>query len=176
VAGRFAIGGVAKMTDPSGETSYSYDRRGLLQQETHIIGESTFVQTYGYDANGNRTSIGYPSGRVVTYAFDDAGRPVTATGTAGGQTTSYVTGATYLPFGPVTSLVLGNGTTETRTYDARYLPLTNTLANGVTTIAGYAYEKDAAGNITRITDTVDARYSRVFGYDDLHRDDGHYQR
>ncbi len=79
-AGRFAIGRLAAMTDPSGETVYSYDRRGLLRQETRTLGEETFLQTYGHDPDGNRSSIGYPSGRVVSYAFDHAGRPVAATG------------------------------------------------------------------------------------------------
>jgi uncharacterized protein RhaS with RHS repeats len=78
-----------------------------LRQETHTILDSSYVQTYGYDANANRTSIGYPSGRVVTYTFDDAGRPLTASGTMSGQTTSYVTAAAYLPFGPIKSLSLG---------------------------------------------------------------------
>ncbi len=167
--GRFAIGRLATMGDPSGLTAYSYDRRGLLRLETHAMLDSTFVQTYGYDANGNRTSIGYPSGRVVTYVFDNAGRPIAATGTAAGQVTPYVTGAAYLPFGPMTSLTLGNGTTETRTYNTRYLPLANRLAYGATTIAHYTHQTDPAGNITAITDLMQPTYSRTFGYDDLHR-------
>jgi YD repeat-containing protein len=168
-AGAYGVGRLATMEDPSGSTAYSYERRGFLRQETRTILGSTYVQSYGYDANGNRTSVGYPSGRVVTYSFDDAGRPLTATGTMAGQQTSYVAAAAYLPFGPMTSLTLGNGTTETRAYDARYLPLTNSLTNGVTTFAQYSYTTDPAGNITAIGDGTSAGYSRTFGYDDLNR-------
>lgn len=168
-AGSFGIGRPATMADPSGETVYAYERRGRLRRETRTIDGSTYLQTYGYDADGDRNSIGYPSGRLVTYGLDYAGRPVTATGTKSGQTTTYVTAASYLPFGPPTSLTLGNGTTETRTYDARYQPLTNTLKVGVTTLAQYTYTTDPAGNITAIADNVNPAYNRTFGYDDLNR-------
>jgi RHS repeat-associated protein len=168
-AGRFAIGRLSSMTDPSGSTAYHYERRGMLRQETKTILGSTYVQSYAYDADGNRTSIGYPSGRVVTYAFDDSGRPLSATGTMGGQNMSYVTAAAYLPFGPMTSLTLGNGATETRTYNARYLPLSIQLTHAAITLAHYTYSSDPAGNITGITDAIQAGYNRTFGYDDLHR-------
>jgi len=165
----YGIGRVATMDDPSGITSYAYDRRGLVRQENRTIRGSTYVQGYGYDADGNRTSIGYPSGRVVTYAHDYAGRPTAAAGTHSGQTTSYVTAAMYLPFGPMKSLSLGNGTVETRTYNSRYLPLTNTLTAGLIPLAQYTYTTDPAGNITGIIDHLDAGYSRTSGYDDLNR-------
>jgi hypothetical protein len=104
----------------------------------------------------------------VTYAFDYADRPVAATGTIASQNTSYVTAATYLPFGPNTSLTLGNGTVETRTYNNRYLPLTSGLTHGAT-IAQHAYTNDPAGNVTAIADSTNSGYSRTFGYDDLNR-------
>jgi RHS repeat-associated protein len=168
-AGAYGMGRLVAMEDPSGVTTYAYEHRGLLRQETHTISASTYLQTYGYDANGNRTSIGYPSGRVVTYSFDHADRPSTAAGALSGQNTSYVTGATYLPFGPMTSMTLGNGTTETRTYNARYSPLTSSLTVGPTTLAHYTYTTDPAGNITSIADGTSAGYNRTFGYDDLNR-------
>ncbi|HEV7237955.1 MAG TPA: RHS repeat-associated core domain-containing protein [Thermoanaerobaculia bacterium] len=168
-AGEYGLGRPATMEEATGLTEYSYERRGLLRREMRKFMDLPFVQTYGYDANGNRTTIGYPSGRIVTYAFDDAGRPVAATGTMTGQNTSYVTAASYLPFGPMTSLTLGNGTTETRTYNTRYLPLTSRLTSGATTVAQYAYTNDPAGNITAIADATHSGYNRTFGYDDLHR-------
>ncbi|HEX6641193.1 MAG TPA: RHS repeat-associated core domain-containing protein, partial [Thermoanaerobaculia bacterium] len=167
--GFYGLGRIAQMEDPSGTTSYAYDRRGLLRQETHTILGASYLQSYGYDANGNRTSIGYPSGRLVTYGFDYAGRPLTAAGTSAAQTTTYVTAATYLPFGPLTSLALGNGTTETRTYNSRYFPLTSTLTAGATTLAQHAYTTDPVGNITAIADATSSGYNRTFAYDDLNR-------
>ena len=66
------------MTDPSGSATYSYQRRGLLAAEQKTIGTATYTSTYGYDADGNRSTIGYPSGRTVTYTFDFADRPYSA--------------------------------------------------------------------------------------------------
>jgi RHS repeat-associated protein len=40
---------------------------------------------------------------------------------------------------------------------------------GPTPLADYRYGHDAAGNITAITDALDARFGRNFGYDDLYR-------
>jgi RHS repeat-associated protein len=166
VTGHFGIGRMTAMSDPSGSTLYAYDRRGLLRRETKTyIDSATFTTTYTHDAAGRRASLTYPSGRVVEWAYDFAGRPYSA---ASGST-QYVTSATYWPFGPLTQLVYGNGMTRTMTYDARYRPTLNRLTGPAGTIAGYTYEHDGTGNITQISDTVDAAYNRTFAYDDLGR-------
>jgi YD repeat-containing protein len=90
-AGNYGKGRLASMTDPIGATSYAYERRGLIRAETRSIEGNNYAQSYSYDPNGNRTSLTYPSGRVVTYTFDYADRPLTA---ASGSTT-FVSGATY---------------------------------------------------------------------------------
>lgn len=159
--GNYGRGRLTSMTDPTGSTFYRYERRGLLKREQ----KTPYVTTYGYDANGNRTSIGYPSGRTVTYGVDFADRPLSAAAGA----TSIVTSAGYLPFGPLTSIVYGNGTTKTFIYDARYCPLENKLTGPGGAIADYVYVTDPSGNITQIHDTVDPGYNRDFGYDDLNR-------
>jgi YD repeat-containing protein len=164
-AGAYGLGRLAAMDDPAGLTTYAYDRRGLLREERRTFQSATHVQTYAYDVDSNRTSIGYPSGRKVTYQYDHAGRPLTAAD----QTTSYVTAATYLPFGPMTSMTLGNGTIETRTFDHRYQPVTSSLTAGAVILARSTYATDPAGNIIAIADDTNAGYSRTFGYDDLHR-------
>jgi RHS repeat-associated protein len=164
-AAGYGRGRLTSVTDPSESAAYAYDRRGLLRQETKVIEGNTYVSGYAYDANGNRISITYPSGRMVSYTLDFADRPSTAS-SAG---TLLVTGATYLPFGPMTQLSYGNGTVATRTYDNRYRILTNKLTQGGTTIAEYDYGYDSAGNITSIADVVDATFNRAFGYDDINR-------
>jgi RHS repeat-associated protein len=165
-SGSFTIGRVTRMTDPTGATSYTYDRRGFLLKEVKTIDQSSYTTTFQYDHDGNRSRIVYPgTGRVVTYTFDYAGRPATAS--AG--STPLVSSAKYLPFGPLTQIVFGNGATRSMTFDARYRPLTNKLATAATTIASYAYEHDNAGNVTAMTDITDSSYNRTFGYDDLNR-------
>jgi RHS repeat-associated protein len=173
----YGRGRLASMSDPAGVTTYKYDRRGLLRQESRLpapcksapltctSSRSTLVSTYGHDANGNRTSIGYPSAKVVTYGFDHANRPLSATSDA----TSLISSASYLPFGPLRTLVFGNGTSQTFTHDTRYLPLTHQVLTGSTPLASYIYDHDGAGNITEIHDALDATWNRDFAYDDLNR-------
>jgi RHS repeat-associated protein len=164
-AGNFGKGRLAQMTDPSGATSYAYERRGLLKSENRTIQGSAYATAYQFDANGNRSGMTYPSGRQVAYGFDFADRPFSAA--AGG--TTYVASASYLPFGPEAQLVFGNGTTQTRSYDLRYRPVENRLAGSSSPIADYVYSEDAVGNITAIHDGLDATFNRDFGYDDLYR-------
>jgi RHS repeat-associated protein len=163
-SGRFAIGRLSSMTDPSGSTAYHYDRRGLLRNETRTLtaAQYTYTTEYGHDADGNRAVIRYPSTQLtVEYAFDHAGRPTSASGV--------VTAATYQPFGPLKSVSFANGTTQTMTYDQRYRMTSNKLTAPSTTIAHYTYVYDAAGNITGLLDATDPSYDRTFQYDDLNR-------
>ena len=163
--GAFGLGRLTGLSDPSGTSRYSYDRRGLLRSEERSIQSNRYTVAYAYDANGNRVQLAYPSGREVTYGFDFADRPISA---ASGATT-YVASASYLPFGPETELVYGNGTRKETTYDTRYRTVRNRLLGDAGALADYAYEEDGAGNITSIHDVLDPGYDRDFGYDDLDR-------
>lgn len=171
VAKRYALGRVATMADPSGSSTYAYERRGLVRKEAKTIDLNTYTLSYGYDKNGNRTSLTYPSGRVVAHGFDFADRPLSAS--SGGV--NYVSSATYQPFGPESITVYGNGTTRTMFYDQRYRPTELKLA-GSSTIYDYFYREDGVGNIISICATAGVcsspppgAYDRVFGYDDLNR-------
>ncbi len=164
-AGNYGKGRVASVSDPSGSMTYAYERRGMVRLESHTIQGNAYSIGYGYDANGNRSSMTYPSGRVVAYGFDFADRPQNASANG----TTIVGSASYLPFGPETQLTFGNGTTKTMTYDLRYRPIENKLTGGAGSIADYGYSEDAVGNITAISDLVDPSYNRTFGYDDLNR-------
>ena len=84
-----------------------------------------YTTTLGYDANGNRSLLGYPSGLTVNYTFDYADRPLTAASAA----RTFVSAANYLPFGPLSGTTMpGSGVNffSSFSYDARYLP-TSTL-------------------------------------------------
>ncbi|MGH9140021.1 MAG: hypothetical protein ACRD2I_02635, partial [Vicinamibacterales bacterium] len=107
--GQFGIGRMASMTDPAGATTYAYERRGLLRTEQRAVASGIGLTTFRYDADANRISIGYPSGRVVNYSFDYADRPTSASS----GTATLVSSAAYLPFGPAKDIVYGNGTEQT---------------------------------------------------------------
>jgi RHS repeat-associated protein len=160
-AGAFGIGRLAGTTFPAGSTTYAYERRGLLRSEQSTLGGALYGSSYTYDADGDRISIGYPSGDSATYTFDLAGRQTSMP--------CCVTSAQYLPFGPLTSLSYTNGTTKTMQYDSRYRITENKLTSASGTIADYTYSEDPAGNITAIHDATDPTYNRDFTYDDLNR-------
>jgi RHS repeat-associated protein len=153
-------GRVAIITSPVSSATYCYERRGLL-----VATEDGFAVSYGYDANGNRNRILYPSGRVVGYTYDFANRPTSASV----NSLPLIAAAAYLPFGPLTEMTYGNGTMNSRAFDSRYRPQQNTLSGPAGTIASYEYTADAGGNITQINDQLNAGYDRGFGYDDLNR-------
>ena len=164
-AGAYGLGRLATMADPSGSTTYAYERRGLMRSEGRSVQGNAYSLAYGYDANGNRSKVTYPSGMLVNYAFDFADRPLSASS----GTTTFVSAAAYAPFGPETQITYGNGTTKTVTYDQRYRPAENKLTAGANTLADYVYQKDATSNIIQIHDATNAAYNRDIGYDDLNR-------
>lgn len=156
-AGHFGVGRLSEMEDPSGTTAYQYDRRGALRFEQATSG---FAGFYAHDADGNRTTLG-----IAEYVYDFAGRPVAVTSSG----IPVIASVKYLPFGPLTELEYANGALRAVQHDQRYRTTRNTLNMGATVLADYVYQYDAAGNITRIHDAVDATYNRDFTYDDLNR-------
>ena len=250
--GNFGLGRLSTMTDPSGSTGFSYDRRGNVQVENHNVAGNTFTYGYDYDANGNRYEMTYPDDSIITYTFDFADRPysaqqvapqdltnlsvgrrtrslarlrskglpapvhaakselplhpfatvratvplppgrtITAPGrgvlppsssrsTAGPTGTrraargtrpdsTLVSSATYAPFGPMTSIAFGNGTTQTISYTQRYFPQENKVVASGRTLVDQMYTEDAVGNIAAVADMLDSGYTRSFSYDDLNR-------
>ncbi|MEO8217156.1 MAG: hypothetical protein ABI718_08735 [Acidobacteriota bacterium] len=150
VATNYGKGRVASVTDPSGTTTYAYERRGLIRGERQTILSMPYLMTFGYDANGNRTHLGYPSGLSVDYAYDFADRQASARS----PFVTYVGSVVRATLGPLTEVRYGNGTARTMTYDQRYRLLSNELLIGPASLASYGYQYDAVGNVTQIADAL----------------------
>ncbi len=96
--------------------AYAYDRFGRMTQDG--------VLTYSYDKNGNVLTLGYPNGvRPPTPTTSPTGSPRFPMQDGTNPSQTLVSASSYKPRGPLTSLTLGNGLTETRGYGTRYLPL-----------------------------------------------------
>ena len=108
------------MSDGTGASSYSYDAASQLTQSINGAGAKV---GYGYDLNGNPTSLTYPDGSAVTRTFDATGRLATLTDWAGRQTKF--------------------------SYDANGNLTNQAYPNGV--MARYAY--NAADQLSQITDS-----------------------
>ena len=144
----FPIGRLASIGRHGESVDYCYDAHGRPTRDGALI--------YAYDANGNRTRIGHPGGIEGVYTYDLADRPASlavVTPHTPPQGTPVVTSATYLPSGPLTGLALGNGATETRSFDGRYFPATIALA--APTSRTWTYTTDAVGNVTEIHESRD---------------------
>lgn len=139
----FSKGRLTSIARNGASVDYTYDRFGRMTQDGEL--------TYGYDANGNRTTIGYPGGVTATYGFDFADREASLEVDDGTSLESVVTSASYLASGPLTALTLGNGTTESRLFDLRYFP--TAIEVMTSRLHAWDYLTDAVGNITSIVET-----------------------
>ena len=70
----YCIGRRTGVTDNSGDIDWVYDHRGNLSSKTYSIEGISYSLGYAYDLDGNLTQISYPSGRLVNYSRDLAGR------------------------------------------------------------------------------------------------------
>ncbi|MBI5050293.1 MAG: RHS domain-containing protein [Nitrospirae bacterium] len=158
-------GRLTTMTDSSGITWYDYDKMGRVIKETKQIDNVVYGTEYIYDLNGNPLTITYPGGRVVTYTYNQLNKITSVTDTFSGVTKTLANNITYLPFGDVTSITQGNGIITAKTYDNRNR--LNSLNIG--TLKQLSYTRDNTGNITAVTDNLDATKNKAFVYDNFYR-------
>ncbi|MEE4546294.1 RHS repeat-associated core domain-containing protein [Streptomyces sp. V4-01] len=133
-------GNVTSMTDGSGTSTLTHDSFGDVTSHTDGAGATV---GYGYDADGNATSVVYPgSAHTVTRTFDKANRLSGLT-----DWNSKATTFGYSADGQWTSTVYPNGTTATTGLNNADQSLTDTLAKGATTVASLTYTRDNAGQL-----------------------------
>jgi RHS repeat-associated protein len=130
--------------------------------------------TYGYDGDGDQTSVISANGKTTTSGYDHLGRAVTTTL----PTLTLYTGANLAPVqttgydgeGNVVRQVDGNGDVSVRSFDPLGRAVSETNAVGATTLITYsatqkvaqqdtmgnvtAYNYDAAGQLTQVVDPL----------------------
>jgi YD repeat-containing protein len=166
------------MIDASGQTAWSYDPFGHIVIERRTIGTTTENTTYVYNIDGSAASVTYPSGRVITYTYNNAQQVVSVIDTT--SSTKYITGAVYTPHGKLSSAVHGlvsggfAGITESYTYNNRLQTTTHTASSTAGTVVNDAYSHDLGGgmnngSIAVITNNLDVGRTQTFTYDNLNR-------
>ncbi|HEX7047248.1 MAG TPA: RHS repeat-associated core domain-containing protein [Gammaproteobacteria bacterium] len=163
------IGRLTRIDDETGYTTYSYDARGNLVNKLSVVETATGQQFlpvgYGYDSADKLTSLSYPSGDLVQYQRDAHGRVTGLTLTkADGAPVNLATNIQHAPFGPVTALTFGNGIAESRSFDQE-----GRISRIQSTALDLRYTWSTTGNITAITDNLDAARTQSFDYDALYR-------
>ena len=154
----FSKGRLTRIARHGGSVDYRYDRFGRVLQDGDL--------SYSHDKNGNPASIVYPGSVTAVYTYDFADRPATLKAQRPSLPDQpLVSSAGYLPSGPLSTLALGNGRTETRTFNARYFPTGITLSGS---LLSWTYDTDQVGNILTIADNLNAANNRTYGYQDFH--------
>lgn len=108
-----STGRLTRVTDQNGSTAWlEYDVRGREKVVDKVIDGHLARVRYQYDAADHVTSITYPDGEVVNFAYD-AGGKVRRVSSA---SATYVSSLTYDAFGRPRTVAHGNNVTDTRSY------------------------------------------------------------
>lgn len=104
---------------PQTVRAYDYDLMGRVKNHQQSISADTYTLSYAYNLLGQMTSETYPSGRVVSYEYDDGARLKKV---ANGSVSNYATAFAYKPHGGLEAMTLGNGAVQTVSYNERLQP------------------------------------------------------
>ena len=167
------IGLVATIVDASGSTTYAYDHRGNVTAKTvGIAGGFNASVGYAYDLADRIVQVTYPSGRSVAYVRDALGQVsgVTSRSAAQAADTVLASSMVYEPFGPLKSLVYGNGLLLAQDWgnDRRlYTKSVKTVSGTARWSKSYLYDGD--DNIISLKDNRSTSAVLSFTYDALSR-------
>jgi YD repeat-containing protein len=179
------IGKRTGMCDAAGAEAWSYDITANVgwkitdARATNTVTKSTIAQK---NLAGSVFTLTYPSGRILTYAFDTAARPVSAIDSTG--PINYATSTLYSSAGALSSFTNGASIVSTYFYNNRLQPCRISVKNSGTApstcadtttgnLLDFAYNFSWGtadnGNVTGITNNRDNTRSQNFTYDSLNR-------
>jgi RHS repeat-associated protein len=182
-------GELTKVTDESGQSSYSHDALGRLISKTVVIGGKSFTVGYSWGDSGSAldklTSITYPSGSRVNYGYDSFGsvsaisvNPVNPSGVGtSGTALPLLSALTYNADSNVTGWLWSDGKARSFSYDSFGMvsgySLGDPLGSGASAGSLRSVNRDSAGRITGYSHTnnaaAQASLNQSFGYDNLNR-------
>jgi len=180
------IGELTKITDASGQVTYSYDSMGRKTGKTQVTGARTFTVGYTWGDTGSAldklTAITYPSGTRVNYSYDAQGvvsgitvNPPNSNGvgTNTGSTLPMLNAVTTNAEGKMTGWTWASTKTQAISYDANGQISAYNLGDPTTTGIRRTIVRDTAGRITGYTHTSNGSpvpaLDQSFGYDNLNR-------
>jgi RHS repeat-associated protein len=163
------------MSDASGSTSWAYDKMGRVLREQRTIGTVTKPTSYTYNLAGLVATITYPSGRTLTYGYNNAAQTLDAKDTA--NSINYAVSASYAPPGGLSSAILGQvsggfaGITSSYGYNNRLQSSTirATSTSGTVLDLTFGYGTSNNGTVASITNNLASGRSQSFTYDYLNR-------
>jgi RHS repeat-associated protein len=166
---------------PQTQQLHDYDLMGRSRRQRQVVGADTYELRYDFNLGGGLVSERYPSGRVLTFSYDDGGRLLSADCGAN----PYATAITYTQVGELESMTLGNGVVYSMAYgEARSQLSSITLTQGTNVLQKYEYKYGAVdmgsgavdetknnGQLARIEGTIGTQrqWQQRFQYDSLGR-------
>lgn len=154
-------GHTVTVTDGSGACTWTYNGFGDLLSLVTPQGTLNYTCHSGSGLRTSMTEVGQVS-RVTSYEYDNMNRLKKLINPA-----SEVTEWVYDNVGRMSKRLLGNGTCEEVSYDARSRPIAIVLKNASTAVLrSHVYSYDSASNI--ISQAVDG-LTTTFGYDNLNQ-------
>jgi RHS repeat-associated protein len=92
---------------------FGYDKMGRVVTHRQVTGANTYAMGYGYNLGGLLTSETYPTGRALSYAYDEGGR----LSQVSENTAVYASGFNYEPHGGLSRETFGNGAVHSVAYN-----------------------------------------------------------
>ncbi len=163
--------GVGKLCQASANNGYSrtqtYDSLGRPATLAATI-DTAYSVTTTYDSSGRANTLTYPTGFAVQNIYNLYGYLWKVQRVDAGGSTVFWQANAKSASGQVTSELLGNNLTQTRTLDVLDR-LGSVVASGTGgTVHSFSYTYDTIGNVTQRVDNVDA-VTENFAYDTLNR-------
>ncbi len=167
-SGTNGIGLPYQIANANATTTYnSYDSMGRSTSVTKTVtGDSARTTQTTYDLSGKILRTTYPDGYYVTNAYIPGTNLVGSVTGSDGEV--YASISDYTPTGKMGTLIHGNGTTTTYTYNPYTTHVTDIVTTNGTTLQSKHYTYTNSGDIDSVTDSV-AGVTYDYTYDDLHR-------
>jgi RHS repeat-associated protein len=166
------------MSDGSGATAWSYDKMGRVATRQQTISTVTKSIGYTYNLDSSIAATTYPSGRVYTYAYNNAGQIASLIDTV--HNIKFFSNPQYAPPGLLTTGIHGavtgwNAITLTNTYNNRLQPTQFQAVSPVPlTLLNLSYGYDQGSgksndSVVQITNGRDSTRTAAYTYDQVNR-------
>lgn len=174
--GTGASGQLNHIADATGFTDWQFDTEGRLLGKTQTVtGSVARATAYSYNtATGRLETLTYPSGAVLKYTYDGAGRPLTLS-YAVNASSPFVTlldTISYQPLGGLKSYRLANVTGTPNLswgYDGNGRIKSYPAINSAGALSSKSLLRDRLGNVTTLGDTGSTANDQSYIYDKLGR-------
>jgi RHS repeat-associated protein len=141
-------GHLTEVASTVSKTSYAYNSSGQITGSTQATAGQSFAFGYSFSASSALATETYPSGRTIATSYDDAGRARYLRGQSGVTVVNYAGKPDgliqYASHGAISSMTMGNGIIENRSYNSRLQP-TRIQAGSLITVRNCYQVDDDAG-------------------------------